>query len=86
MANIYSGIPDNFKKMLSRNSLVDQCLGLHAFTFRDLGSNPSPGSKIPQAGPQTKTNKKMLTKRTIYRGNLHIRNTVSVNKSKGSGY
>ena len=35
MANIYSGIPDNFKKMLSRNSLVDQCLGLHAFTFRD---------------------------------------------------
>ena len=48
MASIYWGIPDNIEKTLSRNSLVGQWLGLHAFTARDPGSNPSPGSKILQ--------------------------------------
>ena len=71
MASIYSGLPDNIEKTLSRNPLVVQWLGLHAFTARDLGSNPSPGTKIPQAvhWPQNK-NKKMLTKTTICKGNF----------------
>ena len=61
MASIYSGIPDNIEKTLSRNSLVVQWLGLHAFTARDLGSNPSPGTKIPQAvhWPQNKNKQKI---------------------------
>ena len=60
MASIYSGIPDDIEKTLSRNSLVVQWLGLHAFAARDLGSNPSPGTKIPQAvhWPQNKNKQK----------------------------
>ena len=49
MASIYWGIPDNIEKTLSRNSLVGQWLGLHAFTAKGLGSTPGQGTKTLQA-------------------------------------
>lgn len=62
MASIYWGIPDNIEKTLSRNSLLGQWLGLHAFTARDLVRNPSPGSKILQTAlaPKQKQTKRCL--------------------------